>query len=94
MASKHFTVQLTFPRGAPEPDERDAQREFLKGLLEEGTLRLAGVFTDERGGGLAILRADSLDDARATYDRSPLVQAGRVDLDVRELNVTWGNEST
>lgn len=93
MASKHFVVQLTFPRGAPEPEERAAQQAFLKRLLEDGTLMLAGVFTDERGGGLAILRADSLDDARAIYDRSPLVEAGRVDLDVREWNVTWGLES-
>ena len=90
MGSKHFVVQLTFPRGAPTPEERQAQQQFLKRLVEEGTLMIAGVYPDERGGGMAVIRAGSVEEARLIYDESPLVAANRVDLDVREWKITWG----
>lgn len=93
MEAKHFVVSLTFPHGPPEPEERAKQREFLSGLRDAGLLLLAGLFVDERGGGMSILRADSLEAAKERFAESPLVRAGRVDWDVREWNVTWGLEA-
>jgi uncharacterized protein YciI len=90
MSASHFVVSLSFPNGPPSPEEREAQKQFLASLLEQGTLVMAGVFTDQRGGGMSVLRAGSLEEARRRFAESPLVGAGRVDWEVREWNVTWG----
>lgn len=90
MSASHYVVSLAFPHGPPTPDERDAQKQFLAGLLEQDVLVMAGVFPDERGGGMSILQAPSLEEARGRFAASPLVEAGRVDWEVREWNVTWG----
>jgi uncharacterized protein YciI len=50
----------------------------------------AGPFIDERGGGIAILRCDSLEKARAIYQESPVVRSGHAIADVREWNVMLG----
>lgn len=84
-----YVVTLAFPRGAPSSEQRDAQQEFLRGLKDEGTLVLAGRFTDSGGGGMAVIDAASLDDARQRYSASPLVAAGIIDWDVREWDITW-----
>jgi uncharacterized protein YciI len=91
--TKHFVVSLTFPHGPPKPEERSQQKEFLSGLKDAGVLLLAGQFVDESGGGMSILRADSLEAAKERFAESPLVRAGRVGWDVREWNITWGLES-
>ncbi len=88
----NYVVTLSFTRGAPSPDQRDAQQQFLARLHEEGTLVLAGRFTDERGGGMAVLEAPSLDEARRRYADSPLVAGNVVDWDVREWDVTWSRD--
>lgn len=87
--SATYVVQLTFPASAPTPEQRDAQQQFLKGLLEEGVLVLAGRFADERGGGMAVLEAASIAEARELYAKSPFVEASLVEWDVREWDVTW-----
>lgn len=84
-----YVVTLAFPRGAPSSEQRDAQQVFLRRLKDEGTLVLAGRFTDSEGGGMAVIDAASLDDARQRYSDSPLVAAGIVDWDVREWDITW-----
>jgi uncharacterized protein YciI len=85
----NYVVTLAFPRGAPSPEQREAQQEFLARLRDDGTLVYAGRFTDERGGGMAVLEAPSLDEARRRYAESPLVADDVVDWDVREWDVTW-----
>jgi uncharacterized protein YciI len=90
MSASHFVVSLSFPNGPPSAEEREAQKQFLASLLERGTLVMAGVFTDQRGGGMSVLRAASLEEARSCFAESPLVEADRVDWEVREWNVTWG----
>lgn len=90
MSSSHFVVTLSFPDGPPDPEQRDAQRAFLDSLVQDGTLLAAGVFADDRGGGMSLLRASSLDDATSRFSKSPLVEAGVVSWDVREWQVTKG----
>jgi uncharacterized protein YciI len=87
---KRFIVQLTFTSGPPPQDAQQAQRQFLTELHDEGTLVAAGRFVDERGGGMSLIRADSLDAARERFGDSPLVTGGHVDWDVREWTVTVG----
>ncbi len=87
---KHFVVIITFPDGPPPEDARNAQRDFLASLSGEGTLVLAGRFVDDRGGGMSIITADSLDAARERFSRSPLVEGDYVSWEVRELAPTFG----
>ncbi len=87
---KHFLVTLAFPRGTPTDEERSRQRDFLRRLQDEGTLLVAGQFPDDKGGGMSILTAGSLDAAHEIFGQSPLVHADRVEWSVREFKVTWG----
>ncbi len=91
--AKHFVVSLTFPSGPPPAEARDAQRNFLAGLWREGDLVVAGRFVDDLGGGMSVIKADSLEAARERFGRSPLVEGGHVDWDVREWDVTWGPQA-
>lgn len=88
-----YVVTLAFPRGTPTQEQRDDQQQFLKDLRDGGALVLAGRFADERGGGMAVLEAESLAAARDLYAKSPLVEAEVVDWDVREWDVTWRRET-
>lgn len=89
MTTTYYVVTLDFKNGPPAEEHRSAQRDFLAGLLEQGTLRAAGAFPDG-GGGMSILNAASLDEAREIFSKSPLAGAG-VDWGVREWAVAWGD---
>lgn len=71
-----------------------AQRAFLSELRRDGVLVMAGRFADTRGGGMSILRAASLEAARALFSTSPLVRRDLVDWEVREWTVTVGEQTT
>ncbi|MGP4088259.1 YciI family protein [Streptomyces sp. KR55] len=51
---------------------------------------MSGPFSDG-GGGMAILRCDSLEEAQDIYRESPIVRSGGATVDVREWNVVWGS---
>jgi uncharacterized protein YciI len=87
---QRIVVALELVNGLPDQEVGAAQQAFLAQLYEEGTLMFAGPFIDERGGGIAILRCDSLEKARAIYQESPVVRSGHAITDVREWNVMWG----
>ena len=89
---KHFVVHLGFRDGVPPPGAMRAQRAFLATLLADGILVMAGLFTDERRGGMSILRAESLDAACERFSTSPLIEGGFVDWDLREWTVTTKKE--
>jgi uncharacterized protein YciI len=84
-----FCVTLSF-KERPNDDQRAEQREFLRGMHDAGDLLLAAKFADAGGGGMAVLAAASLDEAREKYAASPLVRHGLVDTDIRPIEVTWG----
>ncbi|RKZ18783.1 hypothetical protein DRQ50_03460 [bacterium] len=72
---------------APGADKRTkelirAHVSYLKELDLQGTLVLAGPFVD-RAGGMLIIRADSMDEARTIADRDPFVTAGDSVAEVR-----------
>jgi uncharacterized protein YciI len=63
----------------------DSHREFLAQLRAEGCIELAGGFGDQSGGAY-VLRAVSLDRARATAFRDPLHLAQASTVTVSEWN--------
>jgi uncharacterized protein YciI/uncharacterized protein YndB with AHSA1/START domain len=66
--------------------EFNGHRELMVQLNEAGRIVMAGPFTDNEGG-LTILRADSIDHARATAANDPLVKSGVLALDVHPWRV-------
>ncbi|MFG1667760.1 YciI family protein [Streptomyces sp. Y7] len=86
---KHFAVTLDFVEGAPAPEVGRAQGKWLTELYEQNVLMLSGGFTDGAGG-MAILRADSLEAVQDLYQDSPIVRDGGATFDVREWNVVFG----
>lgn len=85
-----FCVTLTFKELRPNEDQRAEQGKFLRGLHETGDLLLAAKFADPAGGGMAVIRAASLEEARDKYAASPLMRHGLVDTQIRPFEVTWG----
>lgn len=60
---------------------------FLQSLRDRGLLEQAGPFTD-RSGGAYVIRADSLESARAIADRDPLKIHDCSEVTVREWDAT------
>ncbi|MEC9358167.1 MAG: hypothetical protein VX836_09900 [Pseudomonadota bacterium] len=87
--TKHFLVDLSL-KSALEPSELQEQRDFLQGLTLQGCLLVAGVAPAIQGRGIAILAADSLEDARAVYADAPVVRIGKADIMVNEFRITSG----
>ncbi|MGW0997227.1 YciI family protein [Streptomyces sp. NPDC002520] len=82
---KQFVVMLAFT-GEPGPGVGEAQQAFLAGLVERGVLVMSGPFADGRVG-MAVLRCESLGEARELYRNSPVVRSGGVTAEVREWHV-------
>ncbi|MCH9827260.1 MAG: hypothetical protein K0U79_05880 [Gammaproteobacteria bacterium] len=87
--TKHFLVDLSL-KSALEPSELQEQRDFLQGLTLQGRLLVAGVAPAIQGRGLAILVANSLEDARAVYADAPVVRIGKASVEVNEFRITSG----
>ena len=86
---RYFLVELTVT-GTIAEATLIAQRAFLQKMTEEGRLVLAGSLPDRPGRGAAILRASSLEEARAIYSEAPFVKAGLIDWMLGEFKVTYG----
>jgi len=86
---RYFLVELTVT-GTIEEATLIAQRAFLQKMTEEGHLVLAGSLPNSPGRGAAVLRAGSLEEARAIYSEAPFVKAGLIDWDLGEFKVTYG----
>ncbi|MEV5146927.1 YciI family protein [Streptomyces sp. NPDC052727] len=87
---KRFVVTLEFGGTPPDQEVGVAQARFLDKLHADGTLLLAGPFSDG-GGGMAVLAADSLEQVQNLYRNSPLIRSGHATADVREWNVVRGS---
>lgn len=87
-----YVVTLETPPDVSDA-ARAAQRDALRALTEAGTLLLAGPFTDGLGG-MAILRAASLDEARAIYETTPLAATGAVTWAIREWDPRAGTTAS
>ena len=87
----YFVYWLTImvDRATYEPHLPDHLR-YLASLHEAGALVLSGPFTD-RTGGMIVVRAESLDAARAIAEADPLVASGVDRYDLREWRLTAGD---
>jgi len=63
-----------------------AHLEFVGGLIREGRQAKTGYWV-ERGGGMLLFQAASLEEARAIVARDPLVAAGIVEWELHEWKV-------
>jgi uncharacterized protein YciI len=86
---QYFLIELTVT-GTIEEVTLIAQRAFLQKMTEQGHLVLAGSLPNRPGRGAAVLRAGSLEEARAIYSEAPFVKAGLIDWDLGEFKVTYG----
>ncbi len=68
-----------------------AHVEYMAGLLETGTLAFGGPYLDDSGG-MALLRVDDLDEAKAVAAADPSVQAGLLDWKVVPWLVAMAGE--
>jgi len=66
-----------------------AHMAYLRDLDAADVLVLSGPFTD-RTGGMIIIRAETLDDARAVVEADPLVASGVDRYELREWRITGG----
>jgi uncharacterized protein YciI len=85
----HFLVELTL-KGPLTTEELDAQRAFLRRLTDDGVLVMAAVVPAVAGRGLAVVMADTLDDAMALYNAAPVVVSGKASVEVQALRITAG----
>jgi uncharacterized protein YciI len=86
---RYFLVELTVT-GTIAEATLIAQRAFLQKMTEEGHLVLAGSLPNRPGRGAAVLRAGSLEEARAIHSKALFVKAGLIDWDLDEIKVTYG----
>ena len=75
--------------GYSEQNGIDAHRQYLALLAEQGSLAMAGEFTDQPGG-LLLLKQVSLEAAREIVQADPLVQTGVLTAELK----TWNPELT
>jgi uncharacterized protein YciI len=66
-----------------DPAAGVAHQEFVQGLRNGGTLELTGPFTDKSGGAY-VIRAESLDAAKAIVHQDPVHTSGGWDVTVHE----------
>ncbi len=84
-----YILRIVVERSVYEP-HLPAHLEYLRTLDRQGNLVLSGPFTD-RTGGMILLRAASLEEARAIAEADPLVVAGVDTYDLREWRLTGGD---
>ena len=77
-----MTVFAVHYRYVNQPDvvtaNRPAHRDFLRGLLEQGTVLAAGAYPDGPAGALLILRGDSEEQIAGLLAADPFQQLGLV----------------
>ncbi len=61
--------------GVPYPEQPGIEDHvgFARRLLDEGRLLLGGPFADEQSGGMLVLRAESLEEARELANEDPSI---------------------
>ena len=85
----HFLVNIEFKAPADQESLLE-QRAFLERLANERSLLLAAVLPNSPGKGVAIVRAPSLDAAKAIYDEAPLFKKGIIGWAMTEITLTYG----
>jgi uncharacterized protein YciI len=83
-----FAVHYRYvDRPAEVTEHRPAHRDFLRGLLEQGTVLAAGAYTDAPAGALLVFRADTEREVARLLESDPFQRLGLVqDCQIR----AWG----
>ncbi|HSH77467.1 MAG TPA: YciI family protein [Herpetosiphonaceae bacterium] len=89
MRSFVYRLTIVIDRAMHEPHLPDHLR-YLQQLEADGLLVLFDPFTD-RSGGMIVVRAPSLGDARTVAEAGPLVRQGVDTYDLREWSLTGDN---
>jgi uncharacterized protein YciI len=63
-----------------------AHKTFVRDLIEKGHEAKTGYWS-ERGGGMLLFKADSLEEARAIVSRDPLIENGCVEYELHEWRI-------
>ncbi len=84
-----YILRIVVDRAIYEP-HLPAHLDYLSRLDRDGKLVLSGPFAD-RTGGMILVRASSLEEARAIAEADPLVAAGVDTYDLREWRLTGGD---
>ena len=93
--SDHYVYRLIPPRPTFPDDMTDEERaimarhaEFWSSLVERADVVVYGPVVDSTGSwGLAVIRADSLDDVRALAHADPAVSSGMATFDIGAMPV-------
>lgn len=83
-----YVIVLTKTQGAKLPEALiRAHVAHLKRLEDAGRLLLCGPF-DDGGGGMAVIRAESLEAARTVAEADPFVASGLERYEIRTLHLS------
>ncbi|SIO48921.1 hypothetical protein SAMN05444172_2350 [Burkholderia sp. GAS332] len=85
----HFLVEIQFKAAADQQDLLE-QRAFLERITNDRSLLLAAVLPQTPGKGLAIIRAPSIEAAKAIYSEAPLFKKGIIGWSMTEIAPTYG----
>ncbi|MGF6601323.1 uncharacterized protein YciI [Paraburkholderia sp. GAS448] len=85
----HFLVEIQFVAAAEQQDLLE-QRAFLERIANDRSLLLAAVLPQSPGKGLAIIRAPSVEAAKAIYNDAPLFKKGIIGWTMTEITPTYG----
>ncbi|WP_448598368.1 YciI family protein [Thermoleptolyngbya sp.] len=77
---KGLVDKATFDRSVP------AHKQFVRDLIAKGHQAKTGYWA-ERGGGMLLFQADSMEEARAIVAQDPLVQNGCVSYELHEWKI-------
>lgn len=77
---KGLVDKATFDKFVP------AHKQFVRDLIAKGHQAKTGYWA-ERGGGMLLFRADSMEEARAIVAQDPLVQNGCVSYELHEWKI-------
>jgi uncharacterized protein YciI len=86
-----YLLRIVVDRATYEPHLPE-HLAYLDQLDAAGILALSGPFGD-RTGGIIVIRAASMDTARAIAEADPLVASGVDEYELREWRLTGGNTS-
>ena len=71
-----FVVLTTFASQELRAQHRTEHRAYLKSLVDQGTLLLAGPFEDEESGGFLVFESDSAATVQSLMDADPFSTGG------------------
>lgn len=63
-----------------------AHKDYVRDLISQGLVGKTGYWA-ERGGGMLLFKADSLEDAQAIIVRDPLIENGCVEYELHEWRI-------